>query len=101
MIRMSLQETNPFARHRQIAAVEVVYPSEFHFRIIVEAKTADETVLSSAIARYRVTAPLSASRQSSAGRYLAYSLSVRVESRDELNALDAAIKSVPGVRMVL
>lgn len=94
---------NPFSTPRPGGGPEAVYPSEFHFRIIVDAQQADACapLLEEAAASYRVTAPLAVSRHSSAGRYLAYSLSVRLESRDELEALDAAIKRVPGVRLLL
>lgn len=98
---MSLQENNPFNRSRGEPPVEVSYPAEFHFRIIAEAQMAAGSKLREAVAGYRVTAPLTASRQSTAGRYEAFSLSVMIQDRDELNELDAAMKKVPGVRLVL
>lgn len=98
---MNRQASNPLEHSQQTANREVVYPAEFHFRIIVEAQLAVKSRLGSVVAGYSVTSPLTSSRQSSAGRYQAYSLSVLIKSREELNALDAAIKQVPGVRMVL
>jgi putative lipoic acid-binding regulatory protein len=80
----------------------VAYPAEFHFRIIVEAAAAEaEAGVNRVLAGYRVTAPLAVSQASSAGRYCSYSVSVEIRSRAELHALDAALKRVPGVRMVL
>lgn len=100
---MSYLEKNPFSTPRPESGPEAVYPSEFHFRIIVDAQQADACSRSvrEAASAYRVTSPLAVSRHSSAGRYLAFSLSVRLESREEMEALDAAIKRVPGVRLLL
>lgn len=101
-MNMSLQERNPFGgRLDADAGTEALYPSEFHFRIITDAQVIDTAVLGSAVAGYKITAPLASSHRSSGGRYLSYSLSVLIESRDELTELDASIKQVPGVRMVL
>lgn len=100
ILNMSLQERNRFAP-QQSSTVELVYPSEFHLRIIVEAQAAAEPLLVAVLDGYRITAPLAASRQSSGGHYQAYGLSVRLESREEQCALVDAIKRVPGVRMVL
>lgn len=82
-------------------AREVVYPAEFHFRVIVEVASFAEAELVAVVAGYKETAPLSASRASAAGRYHAYSVSVAFGSQAELHAFDAALKRVPGVRMVL
>lgn len=98
---MSLQESNPFAQGPLAARAEVAYPAEFHFRIIAEAQGTDTGELGRVLSRYDVTAALTPSRQSAAGRYAAYSLSVRLASREELGALDSALRSVPGVRLVL
>lgn len=98
---MSISESNRFARtQRAVQDQSVTYPAEFHFRIIVEA-AADETALGVMLAAYQVTTPLTASQASSAGRYRAYSVSVEIRSQAELHAFDAAVKQVPGVRMVL
>jgi putative lipoic acid-binding regulatory protein len=83
------------------APKQVEYPATFHFRVIVEPQTFDETALAALLAAYRVVEPLAVSQASSAGRYRAYSVSVEIESQAALHAFDAALKSVPGVRMVL
>ena len=98
---MSLKESNCFERAPASAPQEVVFPTHVHFRIITEGESFREAVLSEVLAAYKIVAPLLASRISSAGRYLAYSVSVEIQSRTELHAIDAALKQVPGVRMVL
>lgn len=50
---------------------------------------------------YKVTAPLAVSRSSSAGSYLAYGVSVEMQSATELREFDAAVKRVPGVHVAL
>jgi len=79
----------------------VTYPAEFHFRIIVESEAAAEAALGTLLATYQVTAPLTASQASSAGRYQAFSVSVMIQSQAELQSFDVAVKQVPGVRMLL
>lgn len=99
---MGLSEVNRFTRLQpSVSEQEPVYPAEFHFRILVEAESAAETALAAVAAAYQVTAPLAFSRGSSGGRYRAYSVSLRIQSGEELHAFDAAVKRVPGVRMVL
>ena len=83
------------------ASAKVEYPATFHFRVIVEPGAFVESELAAMLAAYKVTEPLAASRASSAGRYQAYSVSVEIQSQDELHAFDAALKQVSGVRMVL
>ena len=79
----------------------VEYPATFHFRVIAEPGAFNQTELDAVLAAYKVLAPLAASRVSSAGRYQAYSVSVEIQSQEALHVLDAALKQVPGVRMVL
>jgi putative lipoic acid-binding regulatory protein len=98
---MSLFETDRFVRPPQSAPAEVSYPAEFHFRVIVETQASAEAALSATLAAFQVTVPLTSSQASSGGRYQAYSVSVMMQTRDELHAFDTAIKKVPGVRMLL
>ncbi len=99
---MSISEPNRFVRKQApVAEQEVAYPAVFHFRIIVEVGAAAENVLNGALAAYKITQPLTSAQASGAGRYQAYSVSVEMQSRDELYAFDAAVKGVPGVRMLL
>lgn len=99
---MGILETNRFNRPRPAQQEQAVaYPAVFHFRIIMDAAAADAAALSVLLADYRVTVPLEASRASSAGRYQAFSVSVEIQTQAELHTFDAAVKRVPGVRMVL
>ena len=49
----------------------------------------------------RIEVVVAESRASSGGKYVSYSLSVRLKDREEMARLDAAIASVPGLKMCL
>jgi len=80
---------------------EVEYPALFHFRIITETEACAEEALCQAVSTYEVKSPVAASHASSAGRYSAFSVSILMQSRQEMEQFDATLKKVPGVRMVL
>ncbi|HRR34024.1 MAG TPA: DUF493 family protein [Kiritimatiellia bacterium] len=80
---------------------QVEYPATFHFRVSAEASACSEPHIAAVLTAYQVVESLSASRASSLGRYHAFSVSVLLQTQEELHALDAALKRVPGVRMVL
>ena len=98
---MSIKVPDTFARNNPSQSQELVYPAEFHFRIIADTEFEANSALAEVLAVYKVTAPLAASRSSSAGRYRAYCVSIEMQSQEELHAFDAAVKRVPGVRMLL
>lgn len=80
---------------------EVDYPAIFHFRIITDTDAHAEQSLLQAVKPFQVTDPLVPARASSAGRYTAFAVSITMQSRTEMEAFDATIKQVPGVRMLL
>ena len=101
LIAMSIKAKDTFVRQPSVLPQELAYPAEFHFRIIVEAAVSAEDALRKVLSAYKVTAPLAVSKASSAGRYQAYCVSVEIQSHAELSTFDTAVKSVPGVRMLL
>ena len=78
---------------------ELQYPAECHLSVITDGREGMETSLRAALSPYTVTAGLTAGKAS--GKYTAWRVSVTVNSRDELHAVDAAVRNIPGVRMVL
>jgi len=80
---------------------ELEYPAQFHFRIITDAGGGAEPALAEAVSAYQVTAPLAPSRSSPGGLYTAYSVSILMQSREQMEAFDAAIRKIKGVRMLL
>lgn len=78
-----------------------VYPAEHSFRIITDSTVDVVTELSTVLSGYNVTSPLARGRSSSGGKYLVYGVSVMLTSRAEHTALDFAVKTVKGVRILL
>ncbi len=80
---------------------EVQYPVEVHHRLIIVRDEYNEDRLRAAIAPYNITASLEQSNESKGGKYISFGFSAMINSRDELYALDAALRAVPGMKMVL
>lgn len=57
--------------------------------------------LNAAFVGFELVEPVAESRASSGGKYVSYSLSARLKDREEMARLDAAIASVPGLKMCL
>ncbi len=80
---------------------EVKYPVDVHHRLIVLRDEYDEGRLRAALAPYKITADLEQSNESKGGKYISFGFSAMINSRDELYALDSALRAVPGMKMVL
>ncbi len=78
-----------------------IYPAVFHFSVVAETPFAHCQRLLDLLADHDVTAPFEAGPPSKSGRYATFRASVRLASREQLEALTAALGQVPGVRMVL
>ena len=78
-----------------------VYPAVHNFRVITDAAVAAEAAIMEALEAYEVVSPLARGRTSSGGKYLVFHFSARLSSRAEHHALDAVVKGIPGVRILL
>lgn len=78
-----------------------IYPAEHHFRIITEVESVAEAGLRQVLEEYEVITELAQGRSSSGGRYRVFEVTVRMSSRDEHHKLDAALRAVKGVRILL
>lgn len=80
-----------------------VYPAAHSFRIIAEA--AEEGAVlraaSAALEAFEVLEPLAKGRASSGGRYVSLHVTVRLIDRAGHHRLDAALRAIPGVRILL
>jgi len=83
------------------AADQLRYPATFHLSIVGDARVDFGADVRAVLADYRVLAPLSDGLATPSGRHRALRVSVEVESRDRLDALDRTLRAVPGVRMIL
>ena len=82
-------------------SVELKFPVVAHHRLIVDAARRDDVATAAAFAGFELVEPVTESRASSGGKYVSYSLSVRLKDRAEMTRLDAAIAGVPGLKMCL
>lgn len=82
-------------------SVELKFPVVAHHRLIVDAARRDEAAMKSAFAGFELVEPVVESRASAGGKYVSYSLSVRLKDCEEMARLDAAIAGVPGLKMCL
>ena len=80
---------------------DLKFPVVAHHRLIVDAAGRDEAATKAAFAGFELVEPVAESRASSGEKYLSYSLSVRLHDRDEMARFDAAIATVPGLKMCL
>ncbi len=80
---------------------EVRYPVNVHHRLIILRDEYDEAKLREVLAPYHITADLEQSNESKGGKYISFGFSAMMHSRDELYGLDAALRTVPGMKMVL
>ncbi len=78
---------------------EILYPSEWHYRIIGTAEEPIRNVIESVMGnkKYKVTA----SNQSSGGKYLSFLLTTIVDSEVERVSIFESIRSSEDIKMVL
>lgn len=82
-------------------SVELKFPVVAHHRLIVDAVRRDDAATAAVFAGFELVEPVAESRASAGGKYVSYSLSARLKDREEMARLDAAIASVPGLKMCL
>ena len=81
--------------------VELKFPVVAHQRLIIDAAKRDDAATKAAFADFDLVEPVAESRASSGGRYVAYAVSVRLADRAEMARFDAAVATVPGLKMCL
>ena len=82
-------------------SVELKFPVVAHHRLICDATRRNDAATAAVFAGFELVEPMVESRASSGGKYVSYSLSVRLKDREEMARLDAAIAGVPGLKMCL
>ena len=82
-------------------SIELKFPVVAHHRLIVDAARRDDAATAAVFAGFELVEPVAESRASAGGKYVSYSLSVRLNDREEMARLDAAIAGVPGLKMCL
>ena len=82
-------------------SVELKFPVVAHHRLICDAARKDDAAMKAAFVGFELVEPVAESRASSGGKYVSYSLSVRLKDRAEMARFDEQLKQVPGLKMVL
>lgn len=80
---------------------ELTFPLTVHFKIIAVDAPDLRAHLEIALAELSIHEDLVPGRNSAAGTYITHNLSVSVYSRERLREIDARLRAVPGVKMVL
>lgn len=80
---------------------EIKYPVVAHHRLIVNAEVKNEAEIKALFDSFKLTEPIKEVNASSSGKYVSFSLSVKLDSKDETAKLDEAIAHVPGLKMCL
>lgn len=80
---------------------ELVFPLMCHFRVIAENRPGMDFVIETVLMELGVSSPLLPGHESKEAKYLSFNVDVKVESREKMNQIDAALRSIEGVRMVL
>ena len=81
--------------------VELKFPVVAHQRLIVEAAKRDDAATKAAFAGFDLVEPVTESRASAGGKYVAFALSVRLKDREEIARFDATVAMVPGLKVCL
>jgi len=78
-----------------------LYPAECHVSIIGDTREGLEQALAEVLKNYKIISPLSAGHHVPNKKYRSWRASVEVASSEELHAVDAALRAVPGVKMLV
>jgi putative lipoic acid-binding regulatory protein len=80
---------------------ELKFPLTCQYRIIAEKREGMHFVIETVLMEHGVSAPLLHSHESSQGRYQSFQVEIIVNSLEKMNAIDAALRTIEGVKMVL
>lgn len=82
-------------------ADKLEFPVKVHFKVIGEVSDNLRAHLEIALWELGISETIAPGRLSSGGKYMTYNLSMTVFDHDTLRAIDARLRAVDGVRMVL
>jgi len=85
----------------QLDPANLEFPVEVQFRVIAEAQEQMAFVIETVLMELGVDAPVKAGNSSKSGTYNSYSITTVVESREMMNRIDAELRAIVGVKMVL
>ena len=80
---------------------EIKFPLICYFKIIAERSDDIRARIEAKLHAIGVMNPLKLAHESSQRRYVTFDLEVLVHSKEYMNEIDAALRSIDGVKMVL
>lgn len=80
---------------------ELEFPLDCQYRVIAEDIQNIRFVIETVLMGLGVTAPLKFGQHSATGKYISFSIDVRVETKGMMYEIDAQLRQIQGVRMVL
>ncbi len=81
--------------------VELQFPVECHFRVVAENQPNMGFVIETVLMELGVTAPLETANTSANAKYVSFSVTTIVDSREMMNRIDAELRQIVGVKMVM
>lgn len=80
---------------------ELKFPVVAHHRMIIVAAERDDAAIKACFDGFDLVEPVTEQNSSTGGKYVSYSVSVRLPDRATMERLDKAFASVPGLKMCL
>lgn len=85
----------------QLDTANLEFPLECQFRVIAEDHEKMAFVIETVLMQLGVEAPVVRGHESKKGTYVSYNITTVVNSREEMNRIDAELRLIVGVKMVL
>lgn len=86
---------NPFDNEK------IKFPVDCHYKIIAENIPGIDRQIIETLKNHGVNSPLTKSGHSDQGHYISFSADITMHSLESMRLLDRALRSIPGVKMVL
>ncbi len=80
---------------------ELTFPLICHYKIIARNIEHMHFVIETVLLQMGIRNPLESGNVSANGNYITYNISVRVKSREMMVKIDAELRAIEGVKMVL
>ena len=80
---------------------KIIFPVDCYYKVIAEDLPNMEFVIETVLMELKVQSPVIKGNKSANGKYITYNIAVMVQSQEKMNAIDAALRNIRGVKMVL
>lgn len=80
---------------------ELKFPLECHFKVISEDIEGIHFVIETVLMEMKINVPVVKGNKSTGGKYITHNITVMVDSKEMLTAIDTELRNIQGVKMVL